>query len=469
MVNVTNPLCGAPALLLAAVSVNGIRCQTAWTQLPVSVPATQIIDAQVAYDECRQQLVVVGSTTNSSIQQVWVLGASGSWVNVTPANAPTGRTEFGLANDGCDLILFGGKALAGQLLDDTWIWDGTNWTQATKIPGSWPSARYGHAMAADRSITGGGAIMYGGKANLGTMQVGTWRFNKGTQTWTSLGAQASDPALRTNALCSYIETPTGLVGMAMMGGIDGAGAYVADGMHIWNDTTLQWTQMLALPPEAQQRQLGVMTYDFQRQRIIVSGGTGPAGSLTDTWEYDDLASTWLQRSAGPAPIGSSGIPYFDGAYRTDDYDCIAVTATGTHRYAVTNPPSYTTSGTPCSGQSTPVLSVPYGEFPWVGEVFDLEVFGLIPGNATSLLFDTQSSAPIPFGSCTLYVDPASPTVILLPMPNADAIGRSAIGLPLPNNPAFVGTQFYNQALHADPAGPSGLAMSDKGTATIGGK
>jgi hypothetical protein len=44
------------------------------------------------------------------------------------------------------------------LLNDTWVWDGTNWVQ--KFPGHCPSARYHHAMAYDAAR--GQVVLFGG-------------------------------------------------------------------------------------------------------------------------------------------------------------------------------------------------------------------------------------------------------------------------------------------------------------------
>ena len=44
------------------------------------------------------------------------------------------------------IVLFGGRNDGGNF-SDTWVWDGTNWTQ--KSPATIPRERYGAAMAYD--------------------------------------------------------------------------------------------------------------------------------------------------------------------------------------------------------------------------------------------------------------------------------------------------------------------------------
>ena len=48
------------------------------------------------------------------------------------------------------LVLFGGYRQGGGFLNDTWVWDGTNWAQTTPAnPSDSPTARYVSAMAYD--------------------------------------------------------------------------------------------------------------------------------------------------------------------------------------------------------------------------------------------------------------------------------------------------------------------------------
>jgi hypothetical protein len=73
-------------------------------------------------------------------------------VSVAPAHAvsvhPSGRTGSAMAYDAArgQVVLFGGGN-ATQVFDDTWVWDGTTWTQ--KAPAHKPLGRSGHAMAYD--------------------------------------------------------------------------------------------------------------------------------------------------------------------------------------------------------------------------------------------------------------------------------------------------------------------------------
>jgi hypothetical protein len=73
--------------------------------------------------------------------------ASG-WVKASPANSPAPRSEPALAYDAAtsQVVLFGGELLgstsaAGEVVGDTWTWDGTTWTeQEGDAPAPTPSA-----------------------------------------------------------------------------------------------------------------------------------------------------------------------------------------------------------------------------------------------------------------------------------------------------------------------------------------
>ena len=62
-------------------------------------------------------------------------------------------------------------------------------------------------------------------------------------------------------------------------------------------STVQWSQRAISGPPG--RSAAAIAYDSARQVTVLFGGTGSAGSLGDTWEYN--GTTWTQRPvAGPS-------------------------------------------------------------------------------------------------------------------------------------------------------------------------
>jgi hypothetical protein len=88
-------------------------------------------------------LAVVAAVTGGyfGLRHVAVLGDS--------ASGPAARAGAAMAFDPTtdDVVMFGGTSAAGQALSDTWLWDGSAWSQAA--PAESPPARYGAQMAWD--------------------------------------------------------------------------------------------------------------------------------------------------------------------------------------------------------------------------------------------------------------------------------------------------------------------------------
>ncbi len=98
------------------------------------------------------------------------------------------------------MVLFGGvrnEPHGGRLADDTWEWDGAQWEQRT--PAHSPSGRYFHAMTYDpvRSRT----VLFGGTADVRQpLQLSneTWEWDG--EDWTQLTLTTSPPARCLHAL-----------------------------------------------------------------------------------------------------------------------------------------------------------------------------------------------------------------------------------------------------------------------------
>jgi hypothetical protein len=91
------------------------------------------------------------------------LSAQPYWIQKSPLANPPARADGALAYDAArgQVVLFGGMAQRDQVFfdfGDTWVWDGTNWTQ--KTPLNSPSARHGFAVAYDTAHAQ--VVLYGG-------------------------------------------------------------------------------------------------------------------------------------------------------------------------------------------------------------------------------------------------------------------------------------------------------------------
>ncbi len=173
--------------------------------------------------------------------------AQADWTLRSPAHVPPKRmyTVIAQFGSGSSVVMFGGLNLGPpgvfsqfNVLDDTWIWNGTDWTQLSLSLA--PPARYGASMAYDP--VGGKAVLFGGRNAAGLLLSDTWLFAP-------------------HRLCSKCTT------------------------------FLAWSQVdPATSPPA--RAEAAMAFDARLQRIILTAGTNGSGALNDTWRFDTTVNTW---------------------------------------------------------------------------------------------------------------------------------------------------------------------------------
>ena len=207
-----------------------------------------------AYDDSTGTAVLFGGLMHvkfnaSPRNQTWIWDGA-NWTMAAPAVSPPARYNASMAYDVTrnKVILFGGCAdhLCTSVLNDTWTWDGTNWKQET--PASSPPARSQAAMA--YNAAGGHVVLFGGRTTSGPLG-DMWRWEG--QTWTQLNPQAL-PAARSGAGLAYSAADSGLV---LFGGTGSAG-YLND-TWLWNASG--WTQAHPAASPAALGDVVGMTYD----------------------------------------------------------------------------------------------------------------------------------------------------------------------------------------------------------------
>jgi hypothetical protein len=209
--------------------------------------------------------------------QAWTRRADG-------APAPSPRLGHFMAFDSRRqrTVLFGGwggTALPGVLLGDTWEWDGTSWQQRF-IPGA-PLPRVSGAMAFDDIR--GKVVMFAGGGN----------FRATAETWEYDGASW---ALRFNSVSFWRITPAMAFDHArgrcvawggILGNIRYADEFQWDG-HAWINFDI---------PGPIGRSDSVMAYDSARRRVILFGGESQQPArLNDTWELVNLSPIVVTQS-----------------------------------------------------------------------------------------------------------------------------------------------------------------------------
>ena len=236
-----------------------------------------------AYDAARGQLVLFGGESPSTLNDTWIWDGT-NWTQKAPANSPTPRFGHAMAYDAAhsQVVLFGGQESVEQLStgvrNDTWIWDGTNWTQ--KFPANSPTPRYVHAMAYDSVHSQ--VVLFGGYDFGYCGDTWTW---DGTN-WTQQ-SPASSPAARSGHAMAYDAAHSQVV---LFGGSNNNGNF--NDTWVWDGAN--WTQQSPAnsPPV---RSYHAMGYDAARGQVVLFGGS--ANSL-----FND---TWVWSAGNPIPLSVS--------------------------------------------------------------------------------------------------------------------------------------------------------------------
>jgi hypothetical protein len=157
----------------------------AWTQAhPATSPSARTESAAATLDGTT---VLFGGAGPFAMGDTWKWDGS-TWTQLAPAHAPEPRSSMAMATLGGTVFLFGGaigdlaQATTGN---DTWQWDGTDWTELH--PATSPSPRRGAAFA----VAGDRMILFGGRNDTDVLG-DTWAWD-GT-TWTELSPPVSPPA-----------------------------------------------------------------------------------------------------------------------------------------------------------------------------------------------------------------------------------------------------------------------------------
>jgi hypothetical protein len=169
------------------------------------------------------------------------------------------------------VLLFGGGP--NVLLDDTWTWDGNNWTE--QHPALRPPGTYESAMDYDAVI---GEVVLVAQPSGGSVQTWAW---DGT-TWHQLHPAASphdhSTAIAYDPLARQMVLP----------GSDGT----------WTFDGVTWSQAPAAG--LGQHSLATMAYDAATSSMLLFANGGP----TATWTWDGAA--WTQRCPPASPPWLTG-------------------------------------------------------------------------------------------------------------------------------------------------------------------
>ena len=289
-----------------------------WTSRPDPVPPAPPPspppgEGIVVEDTDRQRLVVF---TNG---QTWEWDGA-VWENRTPKSGPSARASSALAYDEASkrVVLFGGEnvrrgqpTVAGAWVvdrfNDTWEWDGTNWTE--RAPASAPSPRAGHALAYDRHRKR--LVLFGGRYGTGLSfpsedsYSDTWEWDGKNWAEVTPPGGGSPPKRNRHAL-AYDEVKQRIV---LFGGASYACCVtpLPTTGDTWEWDGTHWNQQF--PASGPRPGRGhSMAWDELRKRVVLVAGT-----VTSTWDWDGTAWDKIWLAEGSPQSGSGNGLAFDPA------------------------------------------------------------------------------------------------------------------------------------------------------------
>lgn len=283
----------------------------------------------MAYDYARGSVVLLGGygyrTVMTPMQNdLWSWDGQ-EWSLVPASNMPPGRYNFGLASDPLrqKVVLFGGTRgfYISDVRNDTWEWDGQQWTQMH--PATVPAPRLQVSMAwcgANSRI-----LMYGGNWGLGFSLDPAWEWD-GTN-WTQL--QDTAPGLRDRSLSCELPWNGHVL---LHGGITmtPSTGYMSTDTWEWDGTS--WTQIQTIDHPGS-REWPSMAPHAGTREVIYYGGrfTGNQGysRLPSADPGDHQDSVWAFRNQDWQRVPGNEVPQesFEFALPDSAHDQVVLLAT----------------------------------------------------------------------------------------------------------------------------------------------
>jgi outer membrane protein assembly factor BamB len=339
---------------------------------------------------------------------------SGTWSQLTLTASPSARSSAALVFDGKDdySLLFGGAAAGETTRGDLHRFTGTAWSAVSvKFPGK---ARYGQSAAFDAAD--GYVLVFGGMGSTGLLRQ-TEEFTGNTYLvgCTHCAPSSQVPLPRSFATMAYDAAD----GYVVLFAGRGPNSILDD---TWTYLNGRWTNITPSHPLPNSypgaRYAAGMVYDAADGYIVLFGGLGPTGPLSDTWTFK--GGSWHLIAAGTAPSARFGAAMAAGPAG----DNSVVLFGGTDGVSVFNDTWRFGAGrwTPVSGLTVSPVGRAFASFaydPVAGE------FLLVGGNDSGLSlsgdwtfensswsFLTRFPAPSARSGAALVYDPATGSVLL---------------------------------------------------------
>ncbi len=286
------------AVDLAANPASGTAAT--WETRVVSSPPAARGAHAMAFDEARGQIVMFGGFAGGSqyLNDTWIWDGN-TWQQKAPSIAPSARAGHAMAYDAANrlIVLFGGGDVNRRSLNnDTWVWDGSQWTQ--KFPSTSPPIRGYHTLAYDalrRQV-----VLFGGASSSPLNDTWVWDGNNWEQK-----SVANPPPGRAGHVMVYDVVRSQIL-------LFGGSGY-ANYNDTWSWDGNKWEQnILTSSPSA--RFFCAMVYDTSHEEGVLFGGVSDVASFDETWVWDGRKWERKLPALSPPALASHAMAY-DAAHR----------------------------------------------------------------------------------------------------------------------------------------------------------
>jgi hypothetical protein len=242
---------------------------TTWKQIGGEGPT--IAKPLIAYDEARNQIIMLGLDNNAATKMYAYDSGAGTWNPLTPSTLPPCVNEGGLAYQAANqtLVYTGGVCNNAVGVDETYEWDGTNWNKITLILADTRVFGAAFAYDPDRQVT----TLFGGSPVVGLPVSDTWVYASGA--WLTVN-DFSRPGPR--SLFTFTTDPVNQT-IWMYGGTDDFTTF----SDFWRYDSGAWTEVVA-----EGTPIGCLTptaaFDTDRSKLVVV-----CADASTTYEWDGTA------------------------------------------------------------------------------------------------------------------------------------------------------------------------------------
>lgn len=268
-----------------------------WTQLfPADSPG-ELRFFTMVYDPVRDNVVLFGGETEGSstpVANTWIWDGT-NWTQVFPADSPPGRIFAAMAwHPGSEtVVLYGGNHddPGGSYLFDTWTWDGTDWTEQS--PAHHPGSGTYLPGAAATDFTNDKVVLIGDPSTGLGHPAETWTWD-GTD-WTQESPADSPTAPGFPQNCGGMSWDDANDNVVLFSPDENGETWTWDGTN--------WTQQTPADSPAGLSLTG-MAYVPLIGAVILFGGIDTGSCVGDTWSWD--GTNWTELSVGSP--GNRGTP-----------------------------------------------------------------------------------------------------------------------------------------------------------------